>query len=101
MRKVEIARRIAEETGLTNVKAEDVVNAVLEEIKLALEAGDEVILRRFGTFSVRDKGSRVGRNPKTGDAAPITARKVGRFKPGKVFKAAVNGSAVEAVESQV
>ncbi len=93
MRKVEIARRIAEETGLTYGKAEDAVNAVLEEIKLALEAGDEVILRRFGTFSVRDKGARVGRNPATGEVAAISARRVVRFKSGMPFKHAVNDAA--------
>ncbi len=101
MRKAEIARRIAEETGLTNVKAEDVVNAVLGEIKLAFEAGDPVILRRFGSFEVRDKRTRVGRNPKTGEAAEISARRVVRFKSGNHFKAAANESRCEPVTTQL
>ena len=95
MRKVEIARRIAAATGLTQVKAEEVVEAVFDEIKHALQQGDSVILRRFGSFEVRHKRARVGRNPKTGDAAPIPARRVVRFKSGNQFKAAVNASSSE------
>jgi integration host factor subunit alpha len=76
MRKAEIARRIAEATGLTQVKIDDVVNAILDEIKVALQRGDAVTLRRFGSFGVRDKGSRQGRNPKTGQSAAIAARRV-------------------------
>ena len=95
MRKDEIVRRIAEETDLTYVKAEEVVNAVLDEIKSTLEQGDSVILRRFGSFEVRDKCARVGRNPKTGEEATIPARRVVRFKAGNPFKAATNGKASE------
>ena len=91
MRKAEIARRIAEETDLTYVKAEEVVNAVLDEIKSALEQGDSVILRRFGSFEVRDKRARLGRNPKTGEEATIPARRVVRFKAGNQFRATTNG----------
>jgi nucleoid DNA-binding protein len=75
MRKAEIARRIAEATGLTQVKADDVVDAILDEIKVALQRGDAVTLRRFGSFAVRDKGARLGRNPKTGQSAAIVARR--------------------------
>ena len=100
MRKVEIARRIAEETGLSCVKAEEVVNTILDEIKDALEAGDPVILRRFGSFEVRDKRSREGRNPKTGERAPIPARRVVRFKSGMPFKSAVNGGLSEVMATQ-
>ena len=91
MRKDEIARRIAEATDLTYVKAEEVVNAIFDEIKSALQQGDSVILRRFGSFEVRDKSARIGRNPKTGQQADIPARRVVRFKSGAPFKAAVNG----------
>ena len=63
MRKIELAKRIAEETGLTAVKAEDVVDVILDEIKTSLSEGESVILRRFGTFDVRAKGARAGRNP--------------------------------------
>ena len=97
MRKDEIVRRIAEETDVTYVKAEEVVNAVLDEIKSTLQQGDSVILRRFGSFEVRDKRARAGRNPKTGEEAAIPARRVVRFKSGNQLKAATNGSASEPV----
>jgi nucleoid DNA-binding protein len=95
MRKAEIARRIAEATGLTQVKTDDVVNAILDEIKVALQRGDAVTLRRFGSFGVRNKGSRQGRNPKTGQSAAIAARRVVRFKAGDSFKAAVKDASGE------
>jgi nucleoid DNA-binding protein len=86
MRKIELARRIAEDTELTYGKAEEAVDA----IKTRLSAGESVILRRFGTFDVRAKGARVGRNPKTGEVATVSARRVVRFKSGKRLKASVN-----------
>lgn len=86
MRKVEIADRIAEELGMTKEKAEDAVNAILDEVKQALSEGEPVFLRRFGTFQVRDKSPRLGRNPKTGEEAAIPARRVVRFKPGRHLK---------------
>lgn len=91
MRKIEIVNQIAEETGLTKVKAEEAVDAILEEVKDGLRRGEPVILRRFGSFQVREKRARVGRNPKTGEEAGIPARRVVRFKSGKYFKDAVNG----------
>jgi nucleoid DNA-binding protein len=97
MRKADIVRRIADATNLTQVQAEDVVDAVFSEIKNALQQGDSVILRRFGTFDVRAKRARVGRNPKTGEEAAIPARRIVRFKCGNQFKAAVNGSTAEPV----
>ena len=95
MRKVEIAQRIAEEVGITNVKAEEVVNTILEEIKETLSQDDRVIIRRFGTFELRAKRPRMGRNPKTGEDAPIPARRVIRFKSGKIFKAATNSTTLD------
>jgi nucleoid DNA-binding protein len=97
MRKAEIVHRIADATGLTQVTAEEVVDAVFDAIKNALQQGDSVILRRFGTFDVRTKRARVGRNPKTGAEAVIAARRVVRFKSGNLFKHAVNGSTSDAV----
>src|SRR4030095_12846047 len=90
MRKIEIVNRIADETGLTKVKAEEAVDAILEQVKDGLQRGEAVILRRFGSFQVRQKRARVGRNPKTGEEAGIPARRVVRFKSGKHFKEAVN-----------
>ncbi len=90
MRKVEIVNRIASETGLTKVKAEEAVDAILEELKEGLRRGESVILRRFGSFQVRKKRARLGRNPKTGAEAGIPARRVVRFKSGKHFKESVD-----------
>ena len=92
MRKVEIINRIADETGLTKAQAEKAVNAILEEIKDGLQRGEPVILRRFGSFQVREKRARMGRNPKTGEEAEIPARRIVRFKLGKYFKESVNDS---------
>jgi nucleoid DNA-binding protein len=89
MRKSEIVRLIADKTGLTQVKAEDVVDVIFDEIKATLSQGEEVILRRFGTFSVRAKQARQGRNPKTGEPSEISARHVVRFRPGRQLRVAV------------
>lgn len=92
MRKVEIINRIADETGLTKAQAEKAVNAILEEIKDGLQRGEPVILRRFGSFQVREKRARTGRNPNTGEEAGIPARRVVRFKSGEHFRESVNNS---------
>jgi DNA-binding protein HU-beta len=91
MRKADLIAAVAEEQGLTYVKAEEAVNEILETIKETLARGESVILRRFGSFEVRAKGPREGRNPKTGEHAEIPARRVVRFKAGSHFKAAVGG----------
>ena len=91
MKKVDIADRVAAEMAITKTKAQDAVNAILDEVKQALSEGESVIIRRFGAFQVRDKNTRLGRNPMTGEEAEIPARRVVRFKPGKHFRSAVNG----------
>jgi nucleoid DNA-binding protein len=93
MKKVEMVQRIAEDTEITHVQAAAAVEAILTAIKEALRQGEPVILRRFGTFAVRAKRARIGRNPKTGAAAAIAARRVVRFTAGKPFKQAVAGAA--------
>ena len=70
------------------------VEAVLDEIANALVAGETVKLSSFGAFSVREKGARVGRNPKTGVEAPISPRRVPTFRASQVLKAQINGEAV-------
>jgi nucleoid DNA-binding protein len=94
MRKAEIVQRIAEETGSTAVQAAAAVEAVLTTLKTSLAQGESVILRRFGTFTVRAKRARMGRNPRTGDAAAIAARRVVRFTAGETFKQVVDGTAM-------
>lgn len=71
------------------------VEAVLEALGSALERGESVKLRGFGTFNVRSKSPRVGRNPKTGQEYPITARRVLTFKPSPLLVAAVNGESLD------
>lgn len=90
MTKLDIINNVVEKTGLSKSKAEEVVETIFNKIKNTLADGDSVILRRFGSFSVRDKNSRIGRNPKTGEEADISARRVVRFKSGKHFKEVVN-----------
>lgn len=93
MQKAEMVQRIAEELGCTIGQAEAAVAAVLGTVKEALRQGDPVILRRFGTWQVRTKRARVGRNPKTGAAAAIPARRVVRFVVSQTLKQAVAGVA--------
>ncbi len=76
--------------GLSGVKAKQVVKVIFKEITAALVRGDEVIIRKFGSFSVRDKAERMGRNPKTNEPAKVSARRVVRFRSSKFFRASVS-----------
>lgn len=91
-RKSGIVRSIADQTGLTQLKAEDVVDTIFGEIKATLSQGDVMMLRRFGTLNVRAKQARQGRNPKTGEPSEIVARNVVRFRPGQQLRAAVENA---------
>jgi integration host factor subunit alpha len=77
--------------GLSRSQAKGFVDAVIEEIVSALAVGEDVRLRGFGKFAVREKPERPGRNPKTGFSAPISARKVVTFKASDHLKAEVDG----------
>src|SRR5262249_52277498 len=92
MRKAEIVQRIAQELECTTATAEAAVEAILTTMKASLRQGEPVILRRFGTWQVRGKPARVGRNPKTGAVAAIAARRVVRFTAGQPFKQAVEAA---------
>jgi integration host factor alpha subunit len=92
MTKLDIINKISEQTGLSRQEADNAVENIMTLIKDSLTRGDSVILRKFGSFQIREKNSRMGRNPKTGQEAEISARKVVRFKAGKHFKMAVNGT---------
>jgi nucleoid DNA-binding protein len=94
MTKQDIINQVCDNADLPRSKAEEAVETVIGLIKDALGGGEAVILRRFGTFQVRAKSKRIGRNPKTGEEAEISARKVVRFKSGKHFKQAVNDDEV-------
>lgn len=90
MTKIDIINRVAEQTGLARQDADTAVETIIALIKGALAGDNPVILRRFGSFQTRVKNPRTGRNPKTGEEAEISARRVVRFKAGKHFKQAVN-----------
>ena len=95
MTKLDIISFVSDDTGLSNVKAEEAVDAIIGAVRESLARGETVTLRRFGSFSVRQKNARVGRNPKTGQEATISARRVVSFKAGGHFKDAVNGAGVK------
>jgi nucleoid DNA-binding protein len=92
MRKADLVQRIAAALGCTTTKAEAAVEAVLSTMKAALQQGEPLILRHFGTLTVRTTRARMGRNPKTGADAAIPARRVVRFKAGKPLKQVVAGT---------
>ena len=89
MNKVELVEKVASKAEITKVEAGKVVNAALESITEGLAADGKVVLIGFGTFEVRTRSAREGRNPRTGEKIKIAASKVPAFKPGKDMKAAV------------
>lgn len=89
MNKQELVASVAEKAGLTKKDAEKAINAVVDSIKGALNQGDKVSLVGFGTFEVRDRAARSGRNPQTGAVIKIAAGKVPAFRPGKELKDSV------------
>lgn len=90
MRKPELAAAIAEKAELSKDKANEVLNAMLDEIAGAVAKGDSVSLIGFGTFSVRERSARKGKNPQTGEPMDIPASKTVGFKVGKKLKDAVD-----------
>ena len=87
--KADFAESLFEELGLNKREAKDIVELFFEEIKTSLERGEQVKLSGFGNFDLRNKNQRPGRNPKTGEEIPITARRVVTFKPGQKLRARV------------
>lgn len=87
--KAEIAEHLFEKVGLSKKDAKDMVEMFFEEIRSALENGEQVKLSGFGNFELRDKAQRPGRNPKTGEDIPISARRVVTFRPGQKLKVRV------------
>lgn len=91
--KADMAERLFEELGLNKREAKELVEAFFEEVRAALESGEQVKLSGFGNFDLRDKNERPGRNPKTGEEIPICARRVVTFRPGQKLKARVEAYA--------
>lgn len=96
--KAELAELLFERVGLNKREAKDMVDTFFEEIRFALQRGDSVKLSGFGNFQLRDKPQRPGRNPKTGEAIPITARRVVTFHASQKLKAIVEGNDAGKVE---
>ncbi len=84
--KADIVERVYKEAGFSKKEAADLVDLVFKVIKDTLSKGEKVKISGFGNFSIRDKATRVGRNPQTGEAMDISARRVLTFKPSQVLK---------------
>jgi integration host factor subunit alpha len=93
--RADLCESVYTKLGLSRAESSDLVETVLREISDTLAKGETVKLSSFGSFVVREKGERVGRNPKTGIEVPITPRRVLVFKPSNVMKARINGETVE------
>ncbi len=91
--KAGMADKLFEELGLNKREAKEIVELFFEEIRLSLEDNEQVKLSGFGNFDLRDKNERPGRNPKTGEEIPISARRVVTFRPGQKLKARVEAYA--------
>lgn len=90
MTKAELVDEVGREAALTRKHSEVIVEAVFSTIVEALQRGDKIELRGFGSFRVRRRGSRTGRNPKTGEGVVVPAKKVPYFKPGKELRELLN-----------
>ncbi|MCP3677559.1 MAG: integration host factor subunit alpha [Deltaproteobacteria bacterium] len=89
--KANLAARLYEEIGLNNREAKEIVESFFEEIRASLESGQPIMLSGFGRFDLHDKRERPGRNPKTGEDAVISARRVVAFHPGIKLREIVKG----------
>ncbi|MBO6837779.1 MAG: integration host factor subunit alpha [Alphaproteobacteria bacterium] len=88
--RAELAEAVYQEVGLSRIESAALVEAILAEMADALVSGEPVKISSFGSFSVRQKGERIGRNPKTGEEVPILPRRVLVFRPSHVLKDRIN-----------
>lgn len=93
MTKADLVEEVIKVAGLSKKQAEIIVNTVFREIIEALRHDDKIELRGFGSFRVRRRRSRQGRNPKTGDRVDVPSKRIPYFKPGKELKDIINGEA--------
>ena len=84
--RMDLADAVHEEVGLSRNESADLVESVLTHMSDSLADGNSVKISSFGTFSIRDKAARIGRNPKTGEEVPITPRRVLSFRPSHLMK---------------
>ncbi len=90
MTKADLVERVAKEADMTKKDAEQLVEIIFDSIIASLNKGEKIELRGFGSFRVRQRNARKGRNPKTGDSVDIPAKRVAYFKPGKELKEVIN-----------
>ncbi len=90
MTKAELVEEVARTAQLTKKHAELIVNTVFESIVTSLKDGDKIELRGFGSFRIRNRGPRIGRNPKTGAQVHVPSKRIPYFKPGKELKDLLN-----------
>jgi integration host factor subunit alpha len=88
--RADLCEAVYRDVGLSRTESAEIVERILQEIADSLVDGENVKLSSFGTFTVRSKGGRVGRNPKTGEEVPITPRRVLVFRPSHVLRQRVN-----------
>ncbi|MEM6623386.1 MAG: integration host factor subunit alpha [Pseudomonadota bacterium] len=86
----DLSEAVYREIGLSRNESSDLVESILQHVSEALVSGDQVKISSFGTFQVREKGERMGRNPKTGEEVPIKPRRVLVFRPSHILKDRVN-----------
>ena len=89
--RADLSESVFQEVGLSRNESSDLVETILAEVVEALARGESVKISSFGSFTVRDKGQRVGRNPKTGQEVPILPRRVLVFRASNVLKSFING----------
>lgn len=99
--RAQLSEAVYQEVGLSRNESADLVETVLREISDALARGEMVKISSFGSFSLRQKGKRVGRNPKTGEEVPILPRQVLVFRPSHVLKNRINDGLAEADHGSV
>ncbi len=90
MTKADLVEQVSKEAEMTKKDAEQLVEIVFDSIVGSLNKGEKIELRGFGSFRVRERNARKGRNPKTGEAVSIPAKRVAYFKPGKDLKELIN-----------
>jgi integration host factor subunit alpha len=90
--RADLSESVFQEVGLSRNESSDLVETILAEVVEALARGESVKISSFGSFTVRDKGQRVGRNPKTGQEVPILPRRVLVFRASNVLKSLINGA---------
>ncbi|MBF0304681.1 MAG: integration host factor subunit alpha [Alphaproteobacteria bacterium] len=99
--RAQLSEAVYQEVGLSRNESADLLESVLKEIAEALARGESVKISSFGSFSVRAKGQRVGRNPKTGEEVPILPRRVLVFRPSQLLKGRINGESVDGLVEEL